>query len=188
MRRRSSSHTPVSLADRPTLFFFSASSVSSNWLWLIGLIKCCCWGARKKKKSTTAEFYSLLLAPKSPLKLSFVFVSSFPPLNLPIHSLLPFACMCTHTHTLTHRDTHAHHAPDNHQLQGTLYCFSSVLITSGLDLRFSQRAAEGDVCMRMCLCVSKEKCVLVGVEGLEVGFSWVERSLLLPINCHTGFA
>lgn len=70
-----------------------------------------------------------------------------------------------HVHAQTH--THTHHAPDNHQVQGTLYCFSSMLITSGLDPRFSQRAAKGDgVYANVCVCVCEEREVCVLGEGL----------------------
>lgn len=78
---------------------------------------------------------------------------------------------CAYKYGGTHTHTHVHHAPDNHQRQGTLYCFSSMLITSGLDPRFSQRAAEGDgVDVDVCVCVRERRersvCVCVLGEGL----------------------
>lgn len=115
------------------------------------------------------------------LKMSFGSVPSFFHSIFPsIHSFLLHSC--AYTYESTH--AHMHHTPDNHQLQGTLYCFSSMLITSGLDPRFSERAAEGDG-VDVDVCVRGERSVCVCVGG---GFGWEERSLLLPINCHTGFA
>lgn len=100
-----------------------------------------------------------------------------------VPSFFPSIPRCLfHSCAGTHRGTNPHATPLITISSGaTLYCFSSMLITSGLDPRFSQRAAKGDG-VHVNVCVWGERSVCA---GRRVG--WVERSLLLPINCHTGF-
>lgn len=73
------------------------------------------------------------------LKMSFGFFPDFFSLVSPSMHFF-----CLHSWAHSHKHAHTQHVPDNHQLQGTLHCFSSVLITPGPDHRFSQRATEGD--------------------------------------------
>lgn len=43
-------------------------------------------------------------------------------------------------------------------------------------------------CVCVCVRVKRMKCVCVPGEGRGGGAGFSERSLLLPINCHSGFA
>lgn len=113
-----------SFPQTPFPIWFSESGWPNILIDLIDFTKCC-------------HYDTKWALPRKWALVSFqIFSASY------LHPCTSFVRIHGHTHTSAR--THTQHVPDNHQLQGTLHCFSSVLITPGLDRRFSQRAIEGD--------------------------------------------